>query len=240
MHAHWAGHPPTPLPKEPLRAGSRHRHSRPPPGTAARPRHRAAGVPVGRTRHRQVLPGEELRRLAGPGVREPARHPARAGGPDRRPADPGRPVGVLPAGVHRPRRAVLPLPGRAERGHPGRAEGVLLADPRPPYRQLRTPQGLHRHRRRKPRHRQRTGPPHRLRAGQPPHPRPPGRLRKGLAGVGRRERHPPVDHRPPHRPPRPPVVQAAQDRGAVLHPRAPGTCSPTPCTPSDGTSTRRP
>lgn len=40
---------------------------------------------------------------------------------------------------------------------------------------------------------------------------------KDWLGWAMRQRHPPLGRGPPHRPARPPVVQAAEDRGAVLH-----------------------
>ena len=104
------------------------------------------------------------------------------------------------------------------------------------------PDGLDRHRRRQPGHRQRPRPADGLGAGQPPHPRPPARPppTDWLAWAARR-RHPPVD-RSTTSPQRPDHLwsRAAEDRGAVLHARAPGTCSPTRCTPTATTSTRTP
>ncbi len=48
---------------------------------------------------------------------------------------------VRAARVDRPRRALLPVPRRAQRVLAGGAEGVLLADPRPADRDLRAAQG---------------------------------------------------------------------------------------------------
>lgn len=79
------------------------------------------------------------------------------------------------------------------------------------------PMRLDRHRGGQPCHGQRAGEAHRVRSGQPAHPRPSAGIGSGLAGLGGGERHPSLGDGLPHRPSGPPVVAAAQDRGAVLH-----------------------
>ena len=79
------------------------------------------------------------------------------------------------------------------------------------------PAGLDRHRRRQPGHGQRPGPADGQRPGQPADPHPPAGQHRRLVRLGRRARHPPVDHRLPHRAARPAVVARPEDRGGVLH-----------------------
>ena len=95
------------------------------------------------------------------------------------------------------------------------------------------PDGLHRHRRRQPGHRQRARPADGLRAGQPPDPRPPAGLRRRLAELGRPSNgiHPWIlDYLAAAA--RPPVVPRRRRPRSRSPRRAPGTCSPTRCTPT--------
>src|SRR6266487_5175239 len=193
----------------------RHRHPGAAPRAAAAPCRGAVGVRVGRAGHRQEFPGPGVRRLPGPGVRDAAGHPARARRPHRRARAARRSQPVRPTGVDRPRRALLPVPRRAELVGARGPEGVLLADPRPPGGRLRAAAGLDRDRCRQPGQRQRPGPPDGLGAGQPAGPRAPAGQRGGLAGLGaRRRRAPPwvVDYltqRPDHLWSRPPKTEEA-------------------------------
>ena len=166
-------------------------------------------------------------------------YPAGGRGPDRGTRAARRAQPVRAAGVDRPGRAVLPVPGRAERVRRRCAEGVLLADPGPAHRRVRAAGRLDRDRRRQPGHRQRARPADGVRAGEPARPRAPAGERRRLAALGGRGRHPPVDHRLPDRAPGPAVGRRRRRSRRCSPRRAAGTCSPTRCTPTATGSARR-
>src|SRR5258708_39796846 len=82
---------------------------------AAERRLDAAGVRLGTAGHWQIRARRAVRRRRGAGLRVAAGLAARARGPDRRAADRGQPLGVLPAADDRAGYALPLVRGRAER-----------------------------------------------------------------------------------------------------------------------------
>ena len=186
-------------------------------GHPAERRPGTASIYLGNCWNRKIEYRGAVRRASGPALCVPAGQPAGPGGYHRRAPDHRRAERVLPAQDDRPGRALLPVPGRAQRLLSGGAEGLLLPDPGAPGGGVPSPRGLHRGGSGQPGPGQRHHPAHVLRPAQPHVPCGAAGGCPALAGVGGPERHPSLDLRLHLHPAGSALEPAAQDGGALLH-----------------------
>ena len=152
----------------------------------------AAGVHLGASRYRQKRHRGTVCPASGPALCVPLGQSAGPGGHHRRAPNRKRAERVLPAQDDCPGRALLPVPGRAQRLFSGGTESVLFPYPGTPGGGISPAPRLHGDRSRQPGPGQRHHPAHFFSPAQPHVPCRAAGGYPALAGVGGTERYPPM------------------------------------------------